>query len=93
MCAAQGGRACAAAFAQDPSGKKRRLIPVRVAECIFTGMLSAIIYIDLVGLSERALVDGLKPSGRPAQPQFRSDVRVRIPSYRLGGSFAGGGKR
>jgi WD40 repeat protein len=63
----------AAAFAQDPTGKKRRLIPVRVAECILTGMLSAIIYIDLFGIgeqdAERALLDGLKPSGKPVQPQ------------------------
>ena len=61
-----------AAFAQDPTGKKRRLIPIRVAECSLTGMLLARIYIDLVGLNEqdaeRVLLDGLKPSGRPAQP-------------------------
>src|SRR5262249_45119901 len=59
----------AAAFAQDPTGKKRQLIPVRVAECPLTGMLSQIIHIDLVNLGEqdaqRALIDGLKPSGRP----------------------------
>jgi hypothetical protein len=62
----------AAAFAQDPTGKKRKLIPVRVAECILTGMLSAIIYVDLVDIGEpdakRALLDGLKPSGKPAEP-------------------------
>jgi WD40 repeat protein len=62
----------AAAFAQDPTSKKRRLIPVRVAECALTGLLSQIIYINLVDLSEeqaeRALFDGLKPSGRPTQP-------------------------
>jgi NB-ARC domain/TIR domain len=61
-----------AAFAQDPTGKKRKLIPVRVAECALTGMLLARIYIDLVGLkeqdAERALLDRLKPSGKPAQP-------------------------
>jgi|SRR5271165_7008008 len=63
----------AAAFVPDPSGKKRKLIPVRVAECTLTGILAPIIYIDLVGLGEpdakRALLDGLKPSGRPVQPQ------------------------
>jgi hypothetical protein len=26
-------------FAQDPTGKKRKLIPVRVAECALSGML------------------------------------------------------
>jgi TIR domain/NB-ARC domain len=63
----------AAAFAQDPTGKKRKLIPVRVAECTLTGMLVPIVYIDLIDLCEpdakRALLDGLKPSGRPVQPQ------------------------
>jgi WD40 repeat protein len=62
----------AAAFAQDPTSKKRRLIPVRIAECALTGLLSQIMYIDLVDLgeeqAERALFDGLKPSGRPVQP-------------------------
>jgi hypothetical protein len=62
----------AAAFAKDPTGKERKLIPVRVAACSLTGMLSQIICIDLVGLreqdAERALLDGLKPSGKPAQP-------------------------
>src|SRR5580704_9625567 len=42
----------AAAFAQDPTGEKRQLIPVRVAGCDLTGMLAPIVYIDLIGLSE-----------------------------------------
>jgi hypothetical protein len=62
----------AAPFAQDPTGEKRKLIPVRIDACSPTGLLSQIIYIDLVGLgeqeAERALVDGLKPSGKPPQP-------------------------
>jgi hypothetical protein len=33
--------------------RNRRLIPVRVGECRLTGMLSSIIYIDLVNLSEQ----------------------------------------
>jgi hypothetical protein len=37
----------AAAFAQDPTGKGRRLIPVRVAKCVLTGMLAPIIHINL----------------------------------------------
>jgi TIR domain-containing protein len=62
----------AAAFAPDATGKKHKLIPVRVAGCILAGLLSQIIYIDLVNLGEqdaaRALLDGLKPSGKPTQP-------------------------
>lgn len=41
----------AAALAKDPTGEKRLLIPVRVRECKPGGLLSQIVYIDLVGLS------------------------------------------
>ena len=42
----------AAAFVQDPTGAKGTLLPVRVCDCTLTGMLAAIVYIDLVGLDE-----------------------------------------
>ena len=71
----------AAAFLRDPQGKARRLIPVRVAKCQPTGLLASIIYVDLVSLSEqdaqRALVDGLKPTGRPVGP-------IRFPGQPIG---------
>jgi hypothetical protein len=71
----------AAIFAQEPTGEKRRLVPVRVAESSPTGLLATIVYIDLVGLGEedakRALLDGLKASGEPleAPPFPRSIVK------------------
>ena len=43
----------ATAFAGDPTGKKSKLIPVRVQECNPEGLLKQIIYIDLVGLDEK----------------------------------------
>jgi hypothetical protein len=68
----------AAAFAQDPTGAKGTLLPVRVAECELRGLLPAIVYIDLVGLEEadakKALLAGL-PRGRakpPISPPFPS---------------------
>lgn len=61
----------AAALVQDPTGKKRTLLPVRVAECELQGLWSAIIHIDLFGLEEAAargeLLAGIQP-GR-AKPQ------------------------
>ncbi|BAU10195.1 kinesin light chain [Leptolyngbya sp. NIES-3755] len=42
----------AAAFVQDPRGKNRTLIPVRVEACELTGLLRAIVYVDLVGIPE-----------------------------------------
>ena len=63
----------AAAFAQDPTGKDRRLMPVRVKECTPTGLLAPINYVNLVDLDESAarqeLVQALsakrpKPDGK-----------------------------
>ena len=71
----------AAAFVHDPTGQKRKLIPFRVAECHPGGILKALIYADLVGLSEEeartvvleALKPRLKPDTRPAFPGDLSD--------------------
>ncbi|MGI9173688.1 MAG: TIR domain-containing protein [Rhodothermales bacterium] len=67
----------AAAFAQDPTGKKGRLVPVRVRECQPEGLLPQIVYVDLVGRDEaeakETLLSGIKrtrakPSVKPAFP-------------------------
>ncbi|RJP18113.1 MAG: TIR domain-containing protein [Candidatus Omnitrophota bacterium] len=76
-------------FAQDPSGGKRLLIPVRVKECQPPALLTTRIYIDLVGLNEeqarKRLVEGLKSSGRPTEkPPFPGERKdeVRIPAQK-----------
>jgi hypothetical protein len=51
----------AAAFVQDPTGSKRQLIPVRVRPVDLTGLWSAIVYIDLVGLGEAVKSVGVCP--------------------------------
>src|SRR5437879_1974879 len=57
----------AAAFVQDPTGKKRKLIPVRVRPCQPAGMFAPIIYIDLVdkeeGVARQLLLTGVAPNG------------------------------
>jgi TIR domain/Effector-associated domain 1 len=66
----------AAAFAQDPQGKSRKLIPIRIAPCKLTGILAPINYLDLVGLPEAdasaALLGAFrirnKPTSAPAFP-------------------------
>jgi tetratricopeptide (TPR) repeat protein len=67
----------AAAFAQDPTGEKGILVPVRVRECDVKGLLPQIVYIDLVGKDEsaarQALLSGVsreraKPHTAPAFP-------------------------
>ena len=61
-----------AAFAQDPTGEKRILLPVRVKECELKGMLAQIVYVDLVGLPEdtarEMLLIGLKDRVKPTMP-------------------------
>src|ERR1044072_356404 len=42
----------AAAFAQDPTGKQGKLLPVLVRECELKGLLRSIVYIDLLKLDE-----------------------------------------
>lgn len=61
----------AAAFAQDPTGEKGLLIPVRVRECDMIGLLPQIVYIDLVGMTEdEARIELLKGIDRNrAKPQ------------------------
>lgn len=66
----------ASAFAGDPTGAARKLVPVRVAKCDVRGLLGQVVYLDLVGLEkdearERLLVgvgERLKPSEAPAFP-------------------------
>jgi TIR domain len=81
----------AAAFAKDPEGSGRQLIPVRVREGQIEGLLKQIVYIDLVGKTESAarlaLLNGV--SGRRAkpteQPQFPgigpSEQRARTRAF------------
>ncbi len=47
----------AAAFAQDPTGEKRSLIPIRIGNCALTGMWATIVYLDLVGVEETTAQD------------------------------------
>jgi hypothetical protein len=67
----------AAAFAQDPEGIKRKLIPVRVREGTIEGLLKTVIYVDFVGADEKdarkrllsaARVDRAKPQRKPQFP-------------------------
>ncbi len=70
----------AAAFARDPQGLKRTLVPVIVRECKPDGLLSQIVHIDLTGKDENGaraeLLEGIrleraKPSSKPSFPGLR----------------------
>jgi tetratricopeptide (TPR) repeat protein len=71
----------AAAFASDPTGKDRKLIPVRVRECQPEGLLAQIVYIDLVGhqdaVARRLLLAGV--SQRTQAPPAATRVPGALP--------------
>jgi len=76
----------AAAFAQDPTGEKGTLVPVRVRECDLQGLLPQIVYIDLVGLDGPTAHDKLladvrreraKPTTAPAFPPPAATAAAR----------------
>ena len=80
----------AAAFAQDPTGKKGKLLPVRVRECEPKGLLPQIVYIDLLKLDEsaakRALLDGVirgrtKPEVEPGFPGSSTRAIANEPRF------------
>ena len=71
------------AFAEDPSGKKGILVPIRVERCKLPGVLAPRVYIDLVEKSADAAKDALltgvnperaKPKTPPPFPGPRSVV-------------------
>ena len=75
-----------AAFAQDPTGEKGLLVPVRVRTCDPPGMLSQVVYIDLVGLAEEAAQEKLRTGVRRGRvnpttaPDFPGAPPRAVPS-------------
>ncbi|WP_428264595.1 toll/interleukin-1 receptor domain-containing protein [Haliangium sp.] len=74
----------AAAFAQDPQGRERKLVPVRVGPCQPEGMLGQRIYIDLVGLDQEVaharLLDALRERGKPERPPAFPGASTATPA-------------
>lgn len=81
----------AAALVQDPTGHKGTLLPVRVRPCELTGLLTALVYLNLVDLDETeaatTLLAGIehtraKPAIVPAFPGS-SSPRAATPAPRF----------
>jgi hypothetical protein len=78
-----------AAFADDPEGLKRKLVPVRVRECKPEGLLAQVVNIDLVGLDEdfarERLLAGvgerLKPAHAPSFPGGVPHIEPEAPTF------------
>lgn len=81
-----------AAFALDPRGELRKLVPFRVRECSTDGLLKQVVYVDLVGLSEAdaklallgAFSDRAKPARKPSFPGlYNIDKTIRSISKQV----------
>lgn len=57
----------AAAFASDPMGHARKLIPVRVRDCRPEGLLKGVVYVDLIGVPEEVAGKKLDEALRPGR--------------------------
>lgn len=81
----------ASALAQDPTGERGALLPVRVRKCDVVGLFAQIIYVDLVDIDERDAKSRLlaevhrartKPLITPEYPSIHQSVTAppRFPS-------------
>ncbi|MGF1515688.1 MAG: TIR domain-containing protein [Elainellaceae cyanobacterium] len=81
----------AAAFADDATGLKRKLIPIRVRQCKPRGVLRPIVYVDVVGLEQEvarqailsALPERVKPTSAPPFPMVGKDKSANrvVPEF------------
>ncbi|MBN1859076.1 toll/interleukin-1 receptor domain-containing protein [Candidatus Bipolaricaulota bacterium] len=80
----------AAAFAQDPKGKERGLIPIRVEDCVLDGLLAQVVCIDLIGkteeearvvISQMVLRSRMKPVVEPAYPGLVHSRATEPPEF------------
>lgn len=82
----------AAMFAKDPTGKERRLVPVRIRECELKGLLRQIVHIDLVGLSvndaERKLLAELAGNFSAVDKTPRKPKRAPVRSRKNSASIS-----
>jgi hypothetical protein len=79
-----------AAFAQDPTGEKRKILAVKVRECHPEGLIGQVVWIDLTGLgyqeAKYALLNGakgerLKPLIAPLFPGAAQHLLQQKPGF------------
>jgi tetratricopeptide (TPR) repeat protein/nucleoside-triphosphatase THEP1 len=79
-----------AAFAKDPTGRDRTLLPILVGQCELPPFFSVIVYIDLIGLSESEATEKLllkvkqvrlKPSRKAPYPGSTKTTSPAPPPF------------
>ncbi len=84
----------ASAFVADPTGRDRKLIPVRIETCEVTGLLRSIVYVDLVGVPEANWEELLlravaEERPKPAQPPIVPQLGIPDNLPRVNALFVG----
>jgi len=86
----------AAAFAKDPTGAKKTLLPVRIRKCELTGLLPQIVFIDVVDKTEaeaqHVLLSGIetgrvKPAKKPNPFAARAAEKKHLNKPRFPGTL------
>ncbi|WP_307873654.1 MULTISPECIES: TIR domain-containing protein [unclassified Frankia] len=94
-----------AAQAADPKGFERKLLPIRIEECVQPGLLGMIVSIDLFGRDpgeasdyllnhiKNSVIGRAKPTAPPAFPVHRIDAPVGEPILPPEGRHSGSAPR
>lgn len=76
----------AAKFREDPTGRNRLLVFVKVRACALEGLLASIVHIDLTDLpvdeAEKKLLDSLSQIVAGAAPKKRGKILLPVPEPR-----------
>ncbi|NIM11037.1 MAG: TIR domain-containing protein [Candidatus Aminicenantes bacterium] len=67
-----------AAFAKDPTGEKRLLIPIRVKDCDVEGLLGQIIYIDLVVKEDKNYIGPVCLKEKKVKKKLLDEIQDRL---------------
>jgi hypothetical protein len=71
------------AYADDPVGKRRKLLPIRVEDIEIGGLLKAIVYVDLVGKDEEAARQAILAAARVLPQRPNSAPEFPNPHHRV----------
>lgn len=90
----------AAAFAKDPKGENSSLFVIKVRECELSGLLSQVIYTDVIGLDEqkmerqiiksiKAVINGVRNSKYFVSPKSKNNFKKKENSESINQTING----
>lgn len=81
-------------FSEDFTGKQRKIIPILVRKTTISGLLETRIYINLIGLDEKAAKESLLKGvsderGKPSHPPYFPGMETTQKRHRFPGTLPG----